>query len=79
MNKQRREFILESLRRGGLIKATGERGVVPVLCRFGNADYKLTRVELKYLLVHELLMPVSCGCTGWWWTIRPDDYLAKST
>lgn len=68
MTIKRRSSIEDMLRRGGAIhRLNGNYS----LCH-PSGNLKLEEEEVFELLDEGSLVVVNCGCTGFWWALRPD-------
>lgn len=68
MDIKRRKRIEDQLRSGGAIHKQGDRYS---LCH-PSGDSVLKEEEVLELLNEGSLVVVNCGCTGFWWALRPD-------
>lgn len=74
MNAQRRKLIEAVLRRGGAIHKYGANHSLA----HPSGDVKLKEEEVSELLDEGSLVVVNCGCTGFWWALRPDLIATRS-
>lgn len=72
---RRTDRINDALRRGGAINKSG---AAYSLHHPTEARYPLKEEEALSLLNEGALVVVNCGCTGFWWALRPDLMAARS-
>ena len=68
MDMKRRKQIEDLLRRGGAIQKQAENHSMA----HPDGGIKLKKEEVMELLDEGQLVVVNCGCTGFWWALRPD-------
>lgn len=70
MTKQRKQKIVSLLQHGSAINKEGVRYYLHA--PYPPSVIKLKAEEVAELLDERLLAVINCGCSGFWWAIRPD-------